>query len=101
MFITICHRPCLLRLWHHPLPPPTPTTEPNAKAGPKSPPKMDNRRRFEALIDRLNRRQWDLLGENIHKRIICNSRDTSVYDLIQMLKQGFAPLPCHCPAPAI
>ncbi|KAK0735281.1 hypothetical protein B0T26DRAFT_691346 [Lasiosphaeria miniovina] len=62
-----------------------------ARTGIKPPRKLDSRRRFKNFIDRINRRQWETLGEGIHRRLAYNGRDMSQYELIQHLKQEFAP----------
>ncbi|KAK3335101.1 hypothetical protein B0T19DRAFT_8 [Cercophora scortea] len=80
-----------------PQPPTSPPTAQNlqaaryARTGVRPPPKMDNRRRFKAFIDRINRRQWELVGDGVHSRLTYNTHDTSLYELIQHLKHEFAP----------
>ncbi|KAK3693299.1 hypothetical protein B0T22DRAFT_369447 [Podospora appendiculata] len=62
-----------------------------ARTGVRPPPKMDNRRRFKAFIDRINRRQWELLGDGVHGQLTYNTHEMSLYELIQYLKHEFAP----------
>jgi predicted ester cyclase len=55
-----------------------------------APPKSDNRSRFESFIDRINRREWELLGESVQPSLSYNRQDLSRSDFIQLVKQEFS-----------
>lgn len=57
----------------------------------QEPPNADNRSRFETFINRINRRQWESLGESVQPRISYNRQDLSLSDFTQLLKQEFDP----------
>lgn len=62
-----------------------------ARTGIAPPPKADNRTRFKSFIDRINRRQWEFLGDSVQARVSYNKHDLSLYEFTQYLKQEFAP----------
>jgi predicted ester cyclase len=61
------------------------------RTGVAPPPKADNCSRFKSFIDRINRRQWELLSDGVQARVEYNKHDLSLYDFTQMLKQDFPP----------
>jgi predicted ester cyclase len=62
-----------------------------AQTGIAPPPKANNRIRFKSFIDRINRRQWQVLGDAVQARVLYNKHDLTLYELTQLLKQEFAP----------
>lgn len=62
-----------------------------ARIGINRPPRLDNRLRFKAFIDRINRRQWNMLPDGIHPKLTYNGHPMSLYEYTQHLKQDFPP----------
>ncbi|KAL2150940.1 hypothetical protein VTH82DRAFT_6038 [Thermothelomyces myriococcoides] len=62
-----------------------------AKIGVTPPPKADNRTRFKSFVDRINRRQWELLGDVVHGKLGYNKEHLSLYEFTASLKNEFAP----------
>ncbi|KAL2159386.1 hypothetical protein VTH06DRAFT_2390 [Thermothelomyces fergusii] len=81
--------------------PPSPQREPlaammdesarYARFGVAPPPKADNRTRFKSFVDRINRRQWELLSDVVHGRPGYNKQQLSLYEFTAVLKHEFAP----------
>ena len=55
----------------------------------KHAPRTDNRRRFRHFIDRINKRQWALLSDSCARQLKYNSRDISLYELVNYFQQEF------------
>ncbi|KAL2165765.1 hypothetical protein VTG60DRAFT_3844 [Thermothelomyces hinnuleus] len=62
-----------------------------ARIGVAPPPKADNRTRFKSFVDRINRRQWELLSDVVHGRLGYNKQHLSLYEFTAVLKHEFAP----------
>ncbi|KAK4150474.1 hypothetical protein C8A00DRAFT_46134 [Chaetomidium leptoderma] len=67
------------------------TSDFQLKTGVIPPTKADNHNRFKSFIDRINRRQWELLSDGVQGRVSYNQHDLSLYELTHLLKQEFAP----------
>jgi predicted ester cyclase len=62
-----------------------------ARTGIAPPPKVDNRSRFKSFVDRINKRQWELLSDAVQSRVVYNKHELSLYEFAQLLKEEFPP----------
>ncbi|KAL2126714.1 hypothetical protein VTI74DRAFT_372 [Chaetomium olivicolor] len=62
-----------------------------ASVGVVPPLKADNCSRFKSFIDRINRRQWEFLGDTVQGKLSYNNNVLSLYEFTLLLKQEFAP----------
>ncbi|KAL2138746.1 hypothetical protein VTI28DRAFT_6305 [Corynascus sepedonium] len=61
------------------------------RTGVAPPPKTNNRTRFKSFLDRINRRQWELLTDVVHGKVAYNKQNLSLYEFTVVLKHEFAP----------
>ncbi|KAK3355583.1 hypothetical protein B0H65DRAFT_452477 [Neurospora tetraspora] len=54
------------------------------------PTEIDNKRRFRSFIDRINRRQWSFLSDEVQGTITYNKEDISLYQLVETFKEEFS-----------
>ncbi|KAJ4416592.1 hypothetical protein N0V85_002223 [Neurospora sp. IMI 360204] len=55
-----------------------------------SPTEVDNKSRFRSFIDRINRRQWSFLSDQVQGIITYNKEDISLYQLVETFKEEFS-----------
>ncbi|KAK4249010.1 hypothetical protein C7999DRAFT_39861 [Corynascus novoguineensis] len=61
------------------------------RTGVAPPPKANNRTRFKSFLNRINRRQWELLSDVVHGKVAYNKQNLSLYEFTVVLKHEFAP----------
>ncbi|KAK3955694.1 hypothetical protein QBC32DRAFT_204749 [Pseudoneurospora amorphoporcata] len=54
------------------------------------PTEVDNKLRFRSFIDRINRRQWSFLSDEVQSTITYNKEDISLYHLVETFKEEFS-----------
>ncbi|EAA35536.2 hypothetical protein GE21DRAFT_1849 [Neurospora crassa] len=58
------------------------------------PTEVNNKSRFRSFIDRINRRQWSFLSNEVHGTITYNKEDISLYQFVDSFKQEFSHRSC-------
>ncbi|KAK3497345.1 uncharacterized protein B0T23DRAFT_311149 [Neurospora hispaniola] len=58
------------------------------------PTEVNNKSRFRSFIDRINRRQWSFLSNEVHGTITYNKEDISLYQFVESFKEEFSRRSC-------
>ncbi|KAL0475025.1 hypothetical protein QR685DRAFT_567894 [Neurospora intermedia] len=58
------------------------------------PTEVNNKSRFRSFIDRINRRQWSFLSNEVYGTITYNKEDISLYQFVESFKQEFSHRSC-------